>query len=64
VCIIWKGRVSSGAGEYHMDKGGCYLPEGEEYHLEKHANQVLIEYYLRYHLNVSSKRIFLFLLKT
>jgi hypothetical protein len=43
VCIIWKGRLSSGAGEYHMDRGGCYLPEGEEYHLEKHENQVLID---------------------
>jgi hypothetical protein len=43
VCIIWKGRVSSGAGEYHMDRGGCYLTEGEEYHLEKHENQVSID---------------------
>jgi hypothetical protein len=45
VCIIWKGWVSSGAGEYHMDRGGCYLPKGVEYHLEKHGkeNQVLID---------------------
>jgi hypothetical protein len=25
-----------------MDRGGCYLPEGEEYHLEKHKKQFLI----------------------
>jgi hypothetical protein len=46
-----------------MDKGGCYLPEGVEYHLEKHEKSSFNRYFenhLRYHLNVSSKRIFLF----